>query len=248
MHILCVIPARLASARLPEKPLCLLSGEPLVAVVARRVLQLGLGGTVVVATDDERVVEAVAPLGIEGVMTDPRHRSGTERAAAVARLAPFADADVVLNVQGDEPFFPAEAALGALERVRLGDPIGTSGAPLADRDVTNPNRVKVVVDQAGRALRFARVLRRSEARAGQVEVLHHIGIYAYSREALLRWSSLEPVPAERVDDLEQQRPLAYGMPIGVARVAVPVRGGIDTEEDLADAENYAETMMRTVLG
>ena len=106
----------------------------------------------------------------------------------------------------------------------------------------------MVVDQAGRALQFARVLHRSEARAGQVEVLHHIGIYAYSREALLRWSSLEPVPAERVDDLEQQRPLAYGMPIGVARVAVPVRGGIDTEEDLADAENYAETMMRTVLG
>lgn len=242
MHLLCVIAARVASTRLPEKPLRLLAGEPLISVVTRRVLALGLDAHVVVATDDDRVIQAVARLGVEAILTSAAHRSGTDRVAEVARQSRFARAQTVLNVQGDEPFFPFAAARGALARVQNGDPVGTAGAPLATSAAADPNRVKVVVDAAGRALRFARLVPQSATLPAQVEVLHHIGIYAYRRQALLRWAAFEPVPAEREEGLEQLRPLTCGIPVGVARIVAPVRGGIDTEDDLADAERQMSRM------
>jgi 3-deoxy-manno-octulosonate cytidylyltransferase (CMP-KDO synthetase) len=217
-----------------------------VRLVARRALDLDLDLRVVVASDDERVLEAVAPLGVEGVLTSPDLRSGTERVAAVAALPQFAGSGIVLNVQGDEPFFPLEAALGAVERVRSGDPIGTAAAPLAQSDLMDPNRVKVVVDGTGRALRFSRVLPASGAWACQVEVLHHIGIYAYERRALERWVKLRPARQEISEGLEQLRPLAHGIPIGVARLEIAAPCGVDTEEDLALTERYAEMMSQRV--
>ena len=214
--------------------------------MARRALELDLEARVVVASDDARVLDAVAPLGVEGVLTSPELGSGTERVAAVAALPQFAGSEIVLNVQGDEPFFPLEAALGAVERVRSGDPIGTAAAPLAPSDLMDPNRVKVVVDETGRALRFSRVLPASGAWACQVEVLHHIGIYAYERRALEGWVKLRPAEQELSEGLEQLRPLAHDIPIGVARLAVPAPRGVDTEEDLVLAERYAETLSQRV--
>ena len=215
-------------------------------LVARRALEVDLEARVVVASDDARVLDAVAPLGVEGVLTSPELGSGTERVAAVAALPQFAGSGIVLNVQGDEPFFPLEAALGAVERVRSGDPIGTAAAPLAQSDLMDPNRVKVVVDETGRALRFSRVLPASGAWACQVEVLHHIGIYAYERRALERWVKLRPDEQELSEGLEQLRPLAHDIPIGVARMEVPAPRGVDTEEDLVVAERHAETMSQRV--
>lgn len=214
--------------------------------MARRALEVDLEARVVVASDDARVLDAVAPLGVEGVLTSPELGSGTERVAAVAALPQFAGSGIVLNVQGDEPFFPLEAALGAVERVRSGDPIGTAAAPLAQSDLMDPNRVKVVVDETGRALRFSRVLPASGAWACQVEVLHHIGIYAYERRALERWVKLRPDELELSEGLEQLRPLAHDIPIGVARLEFPAPRGVDTEEDLVLAERYAETLSQRV--
>ncbi|NIM50290.1 MAG: 3-deoxy-manno-octulosonate cytidylyltransferase [Gemmatimonadales bacterium] len=245
VHVLCVVPARLGSTRLPRKPLRLLAGEPLVRLVARRVLELDLG-PVVVAADDCQVLEAVASLGVEGVLTSPNHRCGTERVAEVARLPRYAQMDMVLNVQGDEPFVAVEAAVGAVHRVRIGDPVGTAAAPLRAEDVAELHRVKVVVDRAGHALRFSRAFPASGAWPCEVQVMQHIGVYAYSKQALLRWAALRPVPEELEEGLEQLRPLAYGITVGVAEVGAPPLPGIDTEADLARAEAYMDSVSQRV--
>ncbi len=207
-------------------------------MVAKRVLAAGLEARVVIATDDPRVVAAVAPLGVEGILTDPAHRSGTERVAEVARLPRFRHVDVVLNVQGDEPLLPPDAMHGAVGRVALGDPIGTAAAPLSTDALGDPHQVKVVVDGAGRALRFSRAFPASGAWHGDVEVLRHMGVYAYTPDALQRWVALPPVAEERAEALEQLRPLAHGIPIGVARLAEVVTPGIDTEADLTRVEAH----------
>ena len=229
MHVLCVVPARLGCTRLHHKPLRLLAGQPLIKRVVERVRAFGLDGPLVVATDDRRVVETVSGTGAHAVLTDPGHRSGTERVAEVARRAEFARFDIILNVQGDEPFVPAAAVTGALERVAGGDDIGTAAAPLAPGHAADPSKVKVTVDAGGHAVSFSR----SFAPAS----LHHIGVYAYRRNALLDWVAAMPTAAETGERLEQLRPLALGMTIGVARIGHEVLPGIDTEDDLALAEH-----------
>jgi len=215
----------------------------MIAHVVRRASSARLVDAVVVATDDQRIADAAVAAGAEAVITG-ECASGTDRVAeAVLAREGW---EIVVNVQGDEPFFPLEAALGAVERVRSGDPIGTAAAPLAPSDLMDPNRVKVVVDETGRALRFSRVLPASGAWACQVEVLHHIGIYAYERRALEGWVKLRPAEQELSEGLEQLRPLAHDIPIGVARLAVPAPRGVDTEEDLVLAERYAETLSQRV--
>ncbi len=246
VQLLCVIPARLGSTRLPDKPLRLLAGEPLVRVVVRRVLELDLAPRIVVAADDPRVLEAVAPLGVDGVLTGPEIGSGTERVAAVARLPEYADADVILNVQGDEPFVSGVAAVGAVQRVLAGDAIATAAGPLSAAAALDPNRVKVVVDETGRALRFSRALPASGAWACRVEVLHHVGVYAYTRRGLLRWVGLPPAPEEVAEALEQLRPLAHGIAVGVARTHEAAPPGIDTPDDLITAEQYMNAQSQGV--
>lgn len=231
MRLLCVVPARLGSSRLPEKPLRLLAGEPLIRVVTRRVLALDLGAHIVIAADDARILEAVAELGVDGVLTDPAHRSGTERVAEVVRRPPYRDVDVVLNVQGDEPGITREAALGAVARVAAGDAVGTAAHALADGELWHPHRVKVRVDPRGRALEFFRTPT-APACAHRAATLRHVGIYAYAPAALARWVALTPVAEEFDEGLEQLRPLRHGMAIGVAPLADAVPPGIDTEEDL----------------
>jgi len=237
---LIVIPARLGATRLPQKPLRDLAGKPLVVRVLERVKSFGLGSAVVVATDSDAVVTAVRGAGGEAVLTRPDHASGTDRVAEVAGLARFRSHDVIVNVQGDEPFLPADAvrlATGFVERDEF--PIGTAACRDEPRILDDPAVVKVVVDRQGRALYFSRApipfLRdTSDAAVRAGLVLRHIGIYAYSRSALERLVSLPPSPIEVAERLEQLRALADGLAIGVG-VTSAAAGGIDTEDDLRRA-------------
>jgi 3-deoxy-manno-octulosonate cytidylyltransferase (CMP-KDO synthetase) len=241
MRTLAVIPARLGATRLPRKPLRLLAGIPLVVRVWQRVKDTGVAHQCVVATDSDEVVRALTPHGVPVVITSSQHPSGTDRVAEVARHADFASFDVILNVQGDEPFVSERALAETTELVTTGAfELATAAARAGTDILENPNVVKVVAADDGRAMYFSRAaipfLRDGEdAPIRAQRVWQHIGVYAYSRSALDRWVMLPVHPLERVERLEQLRPLAAGMAIGVAVVDEPVLPGIDTEEDLARA-------------
>ena len=197
MPVLGVIPARLGSTRLPRKPLQLLAGEPLVNRVAERVREHAVVDRVVVATDAREIAVVVERLGVEVVMTHDRHQTGTERVAEVAARQEFRGYDVIVNIQGDEPFVTREAISGSLDRVRAGDDIGTAAAPLDAELADDPARVKVVTDRRGRALYFSRAVipfRRDPADPARASTGSISGVYAYSRAALARWVALAPSP------------------------------------------------------
>lgn len=185
--------------------------------------------------------------GFEAVLTSPEHQSGTERAAEVAARPEFARFDLILNVQGDEPFVHPAALAGAVTRVRGGDPIGTAAGTLDPALAADPNRVKVVLDHAGRARYFSRApIPFDRDGTGGVVYHQHVGVYAYTREALARWVALPPVPEERWERLEQLRPLLHGIPIGVQLFPAAPARGIDTPDDLAWAEAHASALLREV--
>ena len=234
MRTLCVIPARLASSRLPHKPLQPIASQPLIRLVAQRALDLECFYHVVVATDDKRICDAVRDLDVEPVLTR-EHRSGTDRVAEVAGLTRFAAAEIVVNLQGDEPFVAESAVVGSIDRVQAGCGVGTAGGPLADEDIDNPHTVKVFVDSHGNATGFSRRATPPEGLAN-CTVLNHVGIYAYRPAALARWAATDEVAAEVAERLEQLRPLSYGESIGVATIAEPQVAGINTAEDLRRAE------------
>ncbi len=243
MTTLAVIPARLGATRLPRKPLRLLAGLPLVVRVWERVSALGIAERCVIATDHSAVADAARAAGTECVLTDPDHPSGTDRVAEVAALPAYRDFDSILNVQGDEPFVSAEALRAAVELVESARfPLGTAAVRASTDVLRTPDVVKVVRADDGRAMYFSRApipYLRDEADSGFLPelVLQHLGIYVYTREALARWVALPPHPLERVERLEQLRPLSAGIPMGVARLDEPVSHvrGIDTEEDLEQA-------------
>ena len=205
-----------------------------------------IADTVVVATDDSRVVEALEQAGVEAVMTSTAHRSGTERVAEVARLPRFADAEIVINVQGDEPFLSRQVVKGAVERVERGDPIGTAAGPLSAHAAVDRNVVKVVVDERGIAMQFARELPGFVGWSCELEAFHHIGVYAYRRAALLQWARLPVNEQEASQRLEQLRPMAHGYRIGVAVMHSATFAGIDTEEDLQQAQAMAHRLPERV--
>jgi len=241
MRVLGVIPARIGSTRLPHKPLQLLAGEPLIIRVIERVLDHGLVNDLVVATDSPRIADVVKGSGSTVVMTQPSHPSGTDRVAEVAGRPEFAGFEIVVNIQGDEPFLPREAFAGALVRVESGDDIGTAAAPLDPDQVSDPSRVKVVFDARGRALYFSRAVipyPRDSGHPGRAPYWQHVGIYAFSRAAIDRWPTLPRSPAEQAEQLEQLRALHSGLTIGVARVEEAALPGIDTIEDLRRAEAH----------
>jgi 3-deoxy-manno-octulosonate cytidylyltransferase (CMP-KDO synthetase) len=241
MRVLGVIPARLGSTRLPNKPLQLLAGEPLITRVIQRVRQHDLTDELVVATDSPMIAEVAERSQVRAVLTDAGHRSGTDRVAEVAGRPEYAGADVVVNVQGDEPFLSREALAGALDRVRGGDDIGTAAAPLEADLAPDPGRVKVVTDARGRALYFSRAViphRREPTDPAAGLYWQHLGIYAYTREALGRWVAAAPSPAELAERLEQLRALHCGLTIGVARLDRPAFPGVDTHDDLRRAEAH----------
>jgi 3-deoxy-manno-octulosonate cytidylyltransferase (CMP-KDO synthetase) len=241
MRVLGVIPARLGSTRLPNKPLQLLAGEPLITRVIQHVVDLGLVEQLVVATDSQMIAQVVERAGVRAVLTHDGHLAGTDRVAEAAGRAEFAGFDVVANVQGDEPFLPREALAGAIDRVAQGDDIGTAAAPLPPEHAVDPSRVKVVTDARGRALYFSRaaIPRRREA-TDPTDGLYwqHLGLYVYTRPALERWVAAPPSPAERAEHLEQLRALHCGLTIGVARLTEPALAGVDTPDDLRRAEAH----------
>lgn len=242
MSTLIVIPARLGATRLPRKPLCLLGGKPLIVRVWERVSAMNIADRVVVATDSPEVAGAARSAGAQVAMTRDDHPSGTDRVAEVANSPEFTGYDAFVNVQGDEPFIGADAVSGALSQVTSGKfPLGTAACRAGSEVLTNPDVVKVVTDTHGRALYFSRApipfLRDPADRATRDGLVRqHLGIYAYTRDALNRWVSLPPNALEISEQLEQLRALADGLAMGVALVAqAPGARGIDTEEDLVAA-------------
>jgi 3-deoxy-manno-octulosonate cytidylyltransferase (CMP-KDO synthetase) len=157
MTVLAVLPARLGATRLPRKPLRLLGGVPIIVRVAERVRSLGVAQAVVVATDSPEVVDVCAAAGVTAVLTSIDHPSGTDRVAQVAERPEFGEYSVIVNVQGDEPFVSAQAIGGAVSQVSSGRfPLGTAATPADERALRDPNAVKVVTADDGRALYFSR--------------------------------------------------------------------------------------------
>jgi 3-deoxy-manno-octulosonate cytidylyltransferase (CMP-KDO synthetase) len=204
----------------------------------------------VIATDSDEVAAAARSNGVEAVITAGHHPSGTDRVAEVASRREFSGFDTIVNVQGDEPFISVDAVRAALGMLRPPFSIGTAAVQAAIGVLAEPSVVKVVAADDGRALYFSRApipfLRESrdggDAALLQQRVWQHIGVYAYTREALRSWVALPAHPLERIERLEQLRPLAAGWAIGVGLTHGPLRRGIDTETDLAQANSEWTTL------
>jgi 3-deoxy-manno-octulosonate cytidylyltransferase (CMP-KDO synthetase) len=239
-----VIPARYASERLPAKALAELDGLPMVARVYQRACQATTVEQVIVATDDERIAAAARAVGAEVVMTDPGHCSGSDRVAEVARAL---DHDIIVNVQGDLPLLDPAMVDSLVERLRddPGCELATVAVPIDDpREMADPSVVKLVCRADGRALYFSRAaipFSRDPAAGSQATALHHVGLYAYRREALLRFSQLEPTALERSEKLEQLRALEHGMDIAVVVMAGGAPLEVDTPADLKRARQALQS-------
>ncbi|MGY3265031.1 3-deoxy-manno-octulosonate cytidylyltransferase [Lysobacter sp. HA35] len=242
------IPARYAASRLPGKPLRLLGGDPLVLHVARRALDAGARG-VWVATDDDRIAQALASTGVSVAMTSADHASGTDRLAECARIAGWSDDTIVVNLQGDEPFAPVagiRSVAGLLETSSA--PMATLAAVMDDVDqLLDPNAVKVVAAATGHALYFSRApipwprdafARSRDALPAVGPWLRHIGIYAYRAGFLQTFASMPPGRLEAIESLEQLRVMEAGHRIAVAVTPEPFPPGVDTPDDLERAERH----------
>ncbi|AWI75175.1 MAG: 3-deoxy-manno-octulosonate cytidylyltransferase [Azoarcus sp.] len=238
-----VVPARHASTRLPGKPLADIAGKPMVVRVLERASAAG-ASEVWIATDHEGVRDAVLAAGGKVQMTRADHPSGTDRLAEVATALGWADDDIVVNVQGDEPLIDP-ALIAAVANALADDAdaaIATAAHPIhAADEMFNPNVVKVVCDARERAMYFSRApipwARDAWADTRQVlppelPVLRHVGLYAYRVGFLKRYASLTPAPVEHWEALEQLRALWHGFPIRVLRLDAAPAAGVDTLEDL----------------
>lgn len=229
MKAIAVIPARLASTRLPRKMLRDIAGGPLIGWVYQAVLASPLLSDVIVATDSDDIFEACRQHGWKVRMTSPTHRSGTER---VHEISNSVAADVYVNVQGDEPLVRAEhisALLALMQDPAV--PVGTLKTPCAPSEINNPNAVKVVADKDGRALYFSRATVPYDRDGRSPWYFKHLGIYAYRKTALDRFVSLPESSLERSERLEQLRFLENGIPMYVGETPYD-SVGVDTEEDL----------------
>ncbi|MDT3500850.1 3-deoxy-manno-octulosonate cytidylyltransferase [Stenotrophomonas maltophilia] len=247
------IPARYAASRLPGKPLRLLGGEPLVLHVARRALLAG-AREVWVATDDQRIADALAGLGeVKVAMTAAAHASGTDRLAECARIAGWDDDTVVVNLQGDEPFAPAAGIRAVAEALVDGAaPMSTLATTVEDAETLfDPNVVKLVRNVRNEALYFSRApiawhrdgfARSREALPEGHQWLRHIGIYGYRAGFLQQVAAMPPGRLEQIEALEQLRVLEAGFPISVAISPEAFPPGIDTPEDLERAEAVLRAM------
>lgn len=222
MKVLAVIPARLQSTRLPEKPLADIHGKPMIQWVYERAAKATKINDVVVATDDERVGKVVRAFGGKVVMTSTQIHSGTDRVAAVAKEI---EADIYVNVQGDEPMMSPIAIDRAVELVSSGRfSMGTVMTPIKNAStLATRNMVKVIADKQGRAIYFSRLPipygRKEGPDAGEGFVCRrHVGLYVYTRETLKRFSSLPPSALEQCEMLEQLRALEDGIAIGITEV------------------------------
>jgi 3-deoxy-manno-octulosonate cytidylyltransferase (CMP-KDO synthetase) len=231
-----IIPARFASTRFPAKIIASETGRPLVQHVVDQVRKCRKVREVIVATDDGRIADALKPFKTRAVMTSPTHVSGTDRVAEVARG--LSDS-VIVNVQGDEPEIEPWIVDELIERLeKSGDEMATAATPFpAGADPANPNLVKVVLTLDGRAMYFSRSVIPHRRDAGEKApgptYYLHLGIYAYRRDFLLKYTAWEPTPAELAEKLEQLRALEHGAAIHVVKVE-RATGGIDTPEQYAE--------------
>jgi len=239
MQVVAVIPARYSSTRFPGKPLVPIHGKPMIQWVYERTCRARLVDRVIVATDDQRIADAVTAFSGEFCMTSDQHPTGTDRLAEVAGKL---DAELIVNVQGDEPLIDPVMIDQAIQPLLDDDSIkmGTLAAPVTSpEEYRNPNVVKVVVDRQGFALYFSRapIPHDRDHSTGPVPstARKHIGLYVYRREFLLKYASLAETELEQLEKLEQLRALEHGVPI---RVVDTTAGciGVDTPEDLARIE------------
>jgi len=236
-----IIPARLASTRLPDKPLADIAGKPMIVRVAERAALSG-AARIIVATDHESIRAACAAHGIEACMTRADHPSGTDRIAEVARTLGLAADAVVVNLQGDEPLIDPSLLAACAARIGADVPMATCAHPLDGvADTFNPNVVKVVLDKNGRALYFSRATipwardafaQSKEALPPGYAPLRHIGLYAYRNDFLQAYPQLAVSPLETIEALEQLRVLWHGHPIAVHVTDSAPAPGVDTPEDL----------------
>jgi 3-deoxy-D-manno-octulosonate cytidylyltransferase len=233
--VLIVIPSRYASTRLHAKPLALIGDKPMVQWVYERASQTRGVFRTVVATDDDRIFEAVRSFGGGVVMTSPEIQSGTDRVRAVAEVIP---ADIYVNVQGDEPLIDASAIEAAVHLVSSGRfAMSTVMTPLREiEELSNPSVVKVLADRTGRAIYFSRLpipYSRGEVPSDPKDWVcqRHIGLYVFKREVLEKWKDLPPSRLEKGEILEQLRALEDGISIGITQVGM-TSIGVDTPEDL----------------
>ncbi len=245
MSFVVVIPARYQSTRLPGKPLADIHGKPMIQWVAERALQAG-AERVIVATDDQRVANAVALSGVEVCMTSPHHQSGTERLAEVCEQYAFSPETIIVNVQGDEPLIPPAIIRQVAENLaQAAAPMATLAVPMSEEELFNPNAVKVVMDRQGYALYFSRapiawerdgfaqtppVVRHAHAR--------HLGIYAYRAGFIRQYVGWQASELEQIEALEQLRVLWHGERIHVAIALETPPAGVDTPEDLARVQAF----------
>jgi 3-deoxy-manno-octulosonate cytidylyltransferase (CMP-KDO synthetase) len=241
MSFTVIIPARMASTRLPDKPLADIAGKPMVVRVAERAMQSS-AAQVIVATDHVDVLSACAKHGIIARITRADHPSGTDRIAEVAAAVGLPDDAVIVNVQGDEPLIDPALIDACAARVHAEAPVATAAHPIhAMADLFNPNVVKVVLDAHGNALLFSRAALPWDRDAfahdrttlpDDYVALRHVGIYAYRQSFLQRYPSLPASPIERIEALEQLRILWNGHRIAVHVVNAAPAAGVDTPEDL----------------
>ncbi|EAQ32710.1 3-deoxy-manno-octulosonate cytidylyltransferase [Idiomarina baltica] len=247
MSFTVIIPARYPSSRLPGKPLADIGGKPMIQHVYERALQSG-AAEVIIATDDQRIADEVERFGGRSMLTSSEHQSGTERLAEVVEQLALSEDQVVVNVQGDEPFIPPEIIRQVADNLanQRVAPMATLAVPMATSDeVFNPNAVKVVCDSAGYALYFSRApipynreqfKSLNDQQPEQVDgYMRHIGIYAYRADFIKRYVAWNESPLERIESLEQLRVLWHGEKIHVAEAIMPPAAGIDTPEDLEQA-------------
>ena len=255
MRVVAIIPARFGSTRLPGKPLANIGGKPMIQHVYQSVSKARLD-RVIVATDDRRIEAAVQSFGGEVMMTSPKHASGTDRLAEVARKI---EADLLVNVQGDLPFIHAATITRAVKPLRQNRavPMGTVCTAIYDEaDWHNPNIVKVLADRAGFAMYFTRApipfvrngvvdsrgTKLNSRSRRRLWGYRHLGLYVYRRDFLLKFARLRPTALERIESLEQLRALENGYRIYVA--VVDERSvEVDTPEDLKRAESYLQRQL-----
>lgn len=242
-----VIPARYGSSRLPGKPLIELAGKPMIQHVYERAKEVGVKD-IVIATDDSRIEEVSKGFGAKVVMTDPSHENGTERIAEVADLMGWADDEVIVNLQGDEPLIPK--ALVELTAQKLIDSpvagISSLCTPIESaEDAFDPNVVKAVLDNDGFALYFSRApipwdrdlyKNGQDKKTNLAPVYRHIGMYGYRVSFLRQYQKMEMTALEQAECLEQLRALCYGVKIQMGVIAEPPGHGVDTPEDIARVE------------
>lgn len=246
-----IIPARYQSTRLPGKPVKNIDGVPMIVRVLKQAAKVAAADQVIVACDDERIFDAVEQAGGTAVMTCQDHQSGTDRIADALSGLSLPDDEIILNVQGDEPFIPVDLIQMTADALRNNQDahISTCVTPIVDKgDIINPNVVKAVMDDQGRALYFSRApIPFDRDGLGTGHYFRHIGIYGYRYHALKTMTTAPVHPLEALEKLEQLRALGLGMTIQVGVYQDPVPHGVDTEADLQAAIEYAQAHRQDYL-